>query len=173
MPQFAQVFVRSVFDRTVFVLGRAVSVAAPAGLVLWLSMNITLGGESIHSHLITLLDPIGRFAGMDGRIILAFIMAAPAAELALPLALAGVGPSDGFLEFTADVTSAFDEMGWNTVTAVCVIIFTLFHFPCLTTLLTIRKETGSLRYTAISAVLPTVIGYSLCVIVNDIAVLLM
>ena len=172
MPQIGRVIVRSVFDRTVFVLARAVSVAAPAGLILWLTMNITVSGESIYSHLITLLGPIGRFAGMDGRIMLAFIMAAPAAELTLPLALAGVS-SEGFLELTADVTAAFGRMGWNTVTALCVILFTLFHFPCLTTLLTIKKETESLRYTVLSAVLPTVIGYSLCAVVNWSSILFM
>ncbi|MBE6541402.1 MAG: ferrous iron transporter B [Ruminococcaceae bacterium] len=167
VPQIWRVIVRSVFDRTIFVLGRAVSVSAPAGLVLWLTMTTNIGGESIYSHLVSLLDPIGRFAGMDGRLLLAFIMAAPAAELALPLALAGVGDGGaGFLEFTSDITSAFLQMGWNTVTAVCVIIFTLFHFPCLTTLLTIKKETGSMKYTVISAALPTIIGYSMCVLVS-------
>lgn len=170
IPQVGRVIVRSVFDRTIFVLGRAVSVSAPAGFILWLTMNITVGGVCIYDLLVDLLDPIGCFAGMDGTLLLAFIMAAPAAELALPLA---IGTSTDFLTCTADIPSAFAAHGWNSVTAVCVIIFTLFHFPCLTTLMTIKKETGSTKYTVVSAILPTVIGYSLCVIVKWVCVVLM
>lgn len=164
MPQVGRVIVRSVLDRTVFVLGRAVSAAAPAGALIWLAANVTVGETSVYAHLARILDPVGRFAGMDGTWMLAFLFALPAAELLLPLALAGghaVSLADTF-----DIPSAFAANGWNGMTAVCVLLFTLFHFPCATTLMTIRKETGSTRDVILAAVLPTVIGYGLCATVN-------
>ncbi|MBE6616497.1 MAG: ferrous iron transporter B [Ruminococcaceae bacterium] len=164
-PQVGQVLIRSLLDRTVFVLGRAVSAAAPAGVLIWLSMNIEISGRSIYTHLTTFLDPVGRLAGMDGVLILAFLFALPAAELMLPLAMAGINNGD-FLSEISDVSGAFAEAGWSGVTVVCIIIFMMFHFPCATTLMTIKKETGSLRWTILSALLPTIIGYGLCVVVN-------
>ena len=161
MPQVGRVIVRSVFDRTVFVLGRAVSVSAPAGALIWLAANTDIGGTSIYAHLTRLLDPVGRFAGMDGTLMLAFLFALPAAELMLPLALAG-GTAVSLAD-TFDIPAAFAANGWGAQTAVCVLLFTLFHFPCATTLLTIKKETGSVGYTVLAAVIPTVIGYGLCV----------
>ena len=161
MPQVGRVIVRSVFDRTVFVLGRAVSVSAPAGALIWLAANTDIGGTSIYAHLTRLLDPVGRFAGMDGTLMLAFLFALPAAELMLPLALAG-GTAVSLAD-TFDIPAAFAANGWGAQTAVCVLLFTLFHFPCATTLLTIKKETGSAGYTVLAAVIPTVIGYGLCV----------
>lgn len=168
-PQIGQVLVRSLLDRTMFVLGRAITAAAPAGIIIWLTMRVQLGGESIYSHLAHLLDPVGRLAGMDGVLILAFLFALPAAELMLPLAMAGVSNSGDFISEIGDVSGAFAEAGWSGVTVVCIIIFMMFHFPCATTLMTVKKETGSLRWTVLSAVLPTVIGYGLCVVVNLIA----
>ena len=161
MPQIGRVIVRSILDRTVFILGRAVSVAAPAGALIWLTANITIADLSLYEHFTRLLDPIGQFAGMDGTLILAFLLALPAAELMLPLALAGgstIRLTDSF-----DIPSAFAANGWDSVTVVCVILFTLFHFPCATTLLTIKKETGRTGDAILAAVLPTVIGYGLCV----------
>lgn len=165
-PQVGKVLVRSLLDRTVFVLGRAVCAAAPAGILIWLSMNAEIGGASIYSHLTRILDPIGRIAGMDGVLILAFLFALPAAELMLPLAMAGIGGGGDFLSEITDIPGAFATAGWNGVTVVCVIIFMMFHFPCATTLMTIKKETGNRGLTILSAVLPTVIGYGLCVLIN-------
>ena len=164
MPQIGRVIVRSVLDRTIFVLGRAVSAAAPAGALIWLAANVTVGESSIYAHLTRLLDPVGRFAGMDGTWMLAFLFALPAAELILPLALAGGNAVS--LADTFDIPAAFAACGWDSTTAVCVLVFTLFHFPCATTLMTIRKETGSLKDTILAAVLPTVIGYGMCVTVQ-------
>lgn len=164
MPQIGRVIVRSVLDRTIFVLGRAVTAAAPAGALIWLAANVTVGGSSVYAHLTRLLDPIGRLAGMDGTLMLAFVFALPAAELVLPLALAGgsaVRLTSGF-----DIPAAFAANGWGPVTVVCVILFTLFHFPCATTLMTVKKETGSMGYTILAAVLPTAVGYGLCVLVK-------
>ncbi len=165
-PQVGRVIVRSLLDRTVFVLGRAVTAATPAGALIWLTVNVTVGGETVYAHLTRLLDPVGRFAGMDGTLMLAFLFALPAAELMLPLALAcgtTVRLTDGF-----DIPAAFAANGWGSVTVVCVILFTLFHYPCATTLMTVKKETGSLRYTVLAAVLPTVIGYGLCAVVASV-----
>lgn len=164
MPQVGRVIVRSVLDRTIFVLGRAVSAAAPAGALIWLAANVTVGETSIYAHLTRLLDPAGRFAGMDGTWMLAFLFALPAAELILPLALAGGNAVS--LADTFDIPAAFAACGWDEVTAVCVLLFTLFHFPCATTLMTIKKETGSTKDTILAAVLPTVIGYGMCAAVN-------
>ncbi|MBQ4040110.1 MAG: ferrous iron transporter B, partial [Oscillospiraceae bacterium] len=165
-PQVGRVLVRSLLDRTLFVLGRAVTAAAPAGILIWLAANCHIGRRSIFAHLTSLLEPVGRLAGMDGALMLAFILALPAAELMLPLAIAGATAGGLNLGEIADIPAAFRSAGWSGVTVVCVIIFMMFHFPCATTLMTIKKETGSLRWTLISAVLPTVIGYALCVTVN-------
>ncbi len=159
-PQVGRVIVRSLLDRTVFVLGRAVTAAAPAGAILWLAGNVTVGGDTVYAHLTRFFDPVGRFAGMDGTLMLAFVFALPAAELMLPLALAcgtTVRLTSGF-----DIPAAFAANGWGNVTVVCVILFTLFHYPCATTLMTVKKETGSAGYTVLAAVLPTVVGYGLC-----------
>jgi len=110
IPQIGRVIVRSVFDRTIFVLGRAVSVAAPAGALIWLTSELTIGGTSLYSHLTRLLDPVGRFAGMDGTLMLAFLFALPAAELMIPLALARGGPVR--LSDSVDVPAAFAANGW-------------------------------------------------------------
>ncbi|MBE6626594.1 MAG: ferrous iron transporter B [Ruminococcaceae bacterium] len=165
-PQVGKVIVRSVFDRTLFVLGRAVSAAAPAGILIWLAVNISVGTKSIFAHLTDLLDPVGRLAGMDGVLMLAFILALPAAELMLPLAITGISAGGLNLDEISDVPAAFAAAGWSGVTVVCVIIFMMFHFPCATTLMTTKKETGSIRWTLVSAVLPTLIGYLLCVAIN-------
>ncbi|MBP3378357.1 MAG: ferrous iron transporter B [Clostridia bacterium] len=165
-PQVGRVLVRSLLDRTLFVLGRAVTAAAPAGILIWLAANCHIGSRSIFAHLTSLLEPVGRLAGMDGALMLAFILALPAAELMLPLAIAGATAGGLNLGEIADIPAAFRSAGWSGITVVCVIIFMMFHFPCATTLMTIKKETGSLRWTLISAVLPTVIGYALCVTVN-------
>lgn len=168
IPKVRDVVIRSVFDRTVFILGRAVAVAAPAGLVIWFLDSASIGGESLLSSMSRFLDPVGRLAGMDGTMMCAFILALPAAELILPLALAGysgVSLAEGGFHIEG-VLETLSSAGWTPVSAVCVIIFTLVHFPCATTIITIKRETGSSFYAAMSAVIPTIIGYILCVLVN-------
>lgn len=164
IPKARDVIVRSVFDRTLFVLGRAVVVAAPMGLVIWLLGNVTAGGESLMEHVMGWLEPIARLAGMDGVMLCAFVLALPAAEITVPLMLMGYGASGVLSEVSgsAEAVRILSEAGWSTLTAVCAIIFTLIHWPCSTTVITVYRETGSVRWTALSVLLPTVLGYLLC-----------
>ena len=167
-PQPGKVIVRSIFDRTLFVLGRAVAVAAPAGLVIWLLANLTVGGESLLMHIAGFLDPLRALMGLDGIILMAFILGFPANEIVLPIILMAYLQS-GVLAPMDDKTailSLLSANGWTVKTAVCMAVFSLFHWPCSTTCLTIKKETGSLKWTAVSILLPTGIGVLLCILVN-------
>ena len=167
-PQPGKVIVRSIFDRTLFVLGRAVAVAAPAGLVIWLLANLTVGGESLLMHIAGFLDPLGALMGLDGIILMAFILGFPANEIVLPIILMAYLQS-GVLAPMDDKTailSLLSSNGWTVKTAICMAVFSLFHWPCSTTCLTIKKETGSLKWTAVSILLPTGIGVLLCMLVN-------
>ena len=163
-PRVGQVLARSLLDRTVFVLLRAVTAAAPAGVLIWLASHIKVGGENLLARFAAFLDPVGRLAGMDGVLICAFLCALPAVEIMLPLAM--MGYSGGGMALEGAISEIFTAGGWSNVTVLCVMVFTLFHFPCATTLMTIRRETGSVKWTLVSALLPTVIGYGLCVAVN-------
>ena len=168
LPQVGKVVVRSLLDRTLFVLGRAVAVAAPAGAVIWLCANVTVGGTTLLSHLTALLDPLGRLMGMDGVLLAAFVLGFPANELVLPLALMAYC-SAGVLRDPADLAALGEVLranGWTEVTAVCAVLFTLFHWPCSTTCLTIRKETGSWKWTVLAAAIPTALGFGLCFLAN-------
>lgn len=174
-PQIGKVLVRSVFDRTLFVLGRAASVAAPAGLIIWLMANVTVSGSSLLSLCSDFLDPLGKLMGLDGVILFAFILGFPANEIVVPIIMMSY-LSAGTLENAyglAEMRALFVANGWNAVTAVCFIIFALMHWPCSTTLLTIKKETGSLKWTLLAAAIPTAIGIALCILVNFIASLLL
>lgn len=167
-PQVGKVIVRSLFDRTIFVLGRAVAVAAPAGLIIWLMANLALGDISLLSACSSFLDPFAKFIGLDGVILLAFILGIPANEIVLPIILM-IYTSTGVL---TDYNGLFElrtlliANGWTITTAVCTILFSLLHFPCATTLLTIKKETGSLKWTAAAFVIPTIIGILACFFTN-------
>jgi len=167
-PRVGQVILRSVLDRTLFVLGRAAAVAAPAGLVIWVLANTSLGGVSLLHHAAGWLDPLGRLMGMDGVILLAFVLGLPANEVVLPLAVM-LYTAAGTLPATAAMGAVLTTAGWTPVTALCVAVFTLFHWPCSTTLLTVKKETGSVGWTAVAAVLPTVLGVILCMVIAAVA----
>lgn len=166
-PKIGETLVRSIFDRTLFVLGRAVAVAAPAGAVIWCLGNITVGGESFLVFVSGALDKVGSFIGMDGVILCAFIIGLPANEIVLPLA-AMIYSSASSLTAIDDMsmTEIFLSNGWTVVTVVCTIIFCLMHWPCSTTLLTVKKETGSWGYTALAAALPTAFGVVCCIAVR-------
>ena len=167
-PQFGKVLIRSVLDRTLFVLGRAAAVAAPTGLVIWLLANTGAGGISTLSRLSGFLDPVGRIMGLDGVIILAFILGLPANEIVIPIIMMCY-VSGGSLVGCAslpELKNLLVSNGWNTVTAINTVIFTVFHWPCSTTLLTVKKETGKARCAIAAALIPTVIGTVLCIAVN-------
>ena len=163
-PQFGKILVRSIFDRTLFVLGRAIAVAAPAGLVIWLFANLGINGESLLSIIANFLDPFASLMGLDGYILSAFIFGIPANEIVLPIILMCYlgGNSLVNLDDTFSIGQILVENGWTMLTSINVMIFTCLHFPCTTTLLTIKKETGSWKWTALSFVLPTLCGIVIC-----------
>ena len=163
-PQVGRVIVRSIFDRTMFVLGRAAAVAIPAGMLLWVLANVMVGGDSLLHHCAAFLDPFARLMGLDGVILIAFILGFPANEIVIPIILMGYLAEGGLCEAGSllEMRDLFVANGWTWATAVSVILFFLLHWPCSTTLLTIKKETGSWKWTALAAALPTVIGVLLC-----------
>lgn len=167
-PQIGKVIVRSIFDRTLFVLGRAVCVAAPAGLIIWIAGNLFIDGQSLLSHMSSFLDPFGRFLGMDGMILVGFILGFPANEIVVPIILMGYLQTGSLVEMSdpSALMGLFAAHGWTMKTAVCMAVFALFHWPCSTTCLTVKKETGSIRWTVVSFLLPTVIGIILCSLIN-------
>ncbi len=168
LPKLGSVLVRSVFDRTLFVLSRAVCVSAPMGLVIWVLANVRVGGETLIAYASSFLDAPGRLMGLDGVLLLAFFLGFPANEIVLPVALMCY-TSQGVLLEASDLSAVFavlSQNGWTAVTGVCFILFSLMHFPCSTTLLTVYKETKSVKWTLLSFLLPTAYGFALCVIVN-------
>ena len=167
-PQFGKVLIRSVLDRTLFVLGRAAAVAAPTGLVIWLLANTGSGGISTLSRLSGFLDPVGRIMGLDGVIILAFILGLPANEIVIPIIMMCYVSGGSLVGYASlpELKNLLVSNGWNTVTAINTVIFTVFHWPCSTTLLTVKKETGKARCAIAAALIPTVIGTVLCIAVN-------
>jgi len=169
-PQVKKVIVRSIFDRTLFVLGRAVAVAAPAGLIIWVMANITVGGTSLLLRFSGFLDPLGALMGLDGIILMAFILGFPANEIVLPIILMAYMQTGVLapMEDETAILSLLSAHGWTIKTIVCMAVFSLFHWPCSTTCLTIKKETGSLKWTAVSFLLPTCIGILLCVFISGI-----
>ena len=163
-PQIIKTIVRSFLDKTLHVLARAVAVAAPAGAVIWLCANIYIGDASVLKHLTDFFDPFGRFLGLDGVIIMAFILGFPANETVIPIMLmayASKGVMTGFTDYES-LYSILIQNGWTLKTAVCMIIMTVAHLPCSTTCLTIKKETGSVKWTLLSMAIPTVTGIVLC-----------
>lgn len=167
-PDIPRVIVRSVFDRTIFVLGRAVMIAVPAGLLIWLLANINADGASLLYHFCSFLEPVGNFMGLDGIILAGFILGLPANEITLPIILMAYTSGNVLSEAgaAAEVGNVLLANGWGIKTAICFLIFTLAHFPCSTTLLSIKKETGSVKWMIAAAVIPTLLGIAGCVIVN-------
>ncbi len=169
-PQFLKILVRSIFDRTLFVLGRAITVSAPAGLVIWIFANVQLGGQTLLFHISEFLNPFAQLIGMDGVILLAFILGFPANEIVLPIAIMAY-MANGALVPMDDIgalRTLLIDNGWTWVTAVNVILFSLMHWPCSTTMMTIKKETGNFKWTVIAFLLPTVIGFTVCFLFTSI-----
>ena len=173
-PQVGRVIVRSVLDRTLFVLGRAAMVAAPAGLLIWLCANVTVGGASILAHCTAALDPFARLLGLDGVILTAFILGWPANEIVLPIVMMAYLANGTLTEWDSldSLRQLLTDNGWTWLTAVCTVLFSLIHWPCSTTCLTIKKETGSVKWTLLSVALPTALGMLACFLVASAARLL-
>lgn len=167
-PQVGKVIVRSILDRTLFVLGRAVSVAAPAGLFIWILANVSAGGQTLLAHCSGFLDPIASLLGLDGVILLAFILGFPANEIVIPIVIMAYMAEGSILEFDSllQLKELLVGNGWTWITAISFMLFSLIHWPCSTTCLTIKKETQSLKWTAVSVILPTVMGAAICFIFN-------
>ena len=163
-PQFGSILVRSLLDRTLFVLGRAISVAAPTGIVIWLLANIAINDISLLQYSANFFNPFARLMGLDGYILTAFILGLPANEIVLPIILMSYLKA-GSLVGIDDKMALRDilvQNGWTILTAINIMIFILMHFPCATTLLTIKKETKSMKWTAVSLAIPTICGIVLC-----------
>ena len=168
VPRIGQVIVRSVLDRTLHVLGRAAAVAAPWGLAVYALANISAGGETLLSWFCSWLDPAARLIGLDGVILAAFILGLPANELVIPIMLMAYTSGSCLTEISsyAALSEVLSGNGWTAMTAVSTVLFTLMHSPCSTTLLTIKKETGSIGWTAAAAVIPTAAGIGLLAVLN-------
>lgn len=169
-PQVGRILYTSLIDRTVFVLTRAVLVAAPAGAITWILGNIYIGDYSIITWAANFLEPFARALGLDGYILMAFILGFPANEIVLPILLMSYLSTGHMIEFESidNLRQILLEHGWTYLTALNVMLFSLLHWPCGTTLWTIKKETGSMKWTIIGAVIPTIIAIMVCFLTTTI-----
>lgn len=167
-PQAGKVIVRSVLDRTLFVLGRAVAVAAPAGLIIWLLANIRIGGTALLYYCTAFLDPFARLLGMDGTILMAFVLGFPANEIVIPIIIMTYMSQGSLIDIgEANVLKQLlIANGWTWMTAVSTMLFSLMHWPCSTTLLTVKKETGSMKWTLAAFFVPALTGILFCFLFN-------
>ncbi len=163
-PQIGKIIIRSVLDRTLFVLGRAVAVAIPTGILIWVMANVTIEGTTLLTYASNFLDPFGRILGLDGVILIAFILGFPANEIVLPIVIMAYLSNGSLSDATtlSKMQQVLINNGWTSLTAFNTIIFSLFHWPCSTTVLTIKKETGSLKWAVFSVLFPTAIGIIIC-----------
>lgn len=167
-PEVLKTIIRSVIDRTLFVLIRAICVSIPAGIIIWTCSNIYIGETSILNICSNFLDPFGKLIGLDGVIILAFILGLPANEIVIPIIIMAYLSTGNITGYTTlnELRNILISNGWTTITALCFIFFTMFHFPCGTTIITIKKETNSLLWTIISIIIPTLVGIICCFLLN-------
>lgn len=169
-PDIGKIIVRSILDRTLFVLLRAVSVAAPCGLIIWIFANITVGSATLLSHFSAFLDPFAKIIGLDGTILFAFILGFPANEIVMPLIIMSYMSAGTISDALSlmEMKELFLENGWTWVTAINVMLFSLMHWPCSTTMLTIKKETGSMKWTFLAFLIPTITGILTCFLFTSI-----
>jgi ferrous iron transport protein B len=167
-PQILKVIIRSSLDRTLFVLGRSVAVAAPAGLFIWIMANVNINDVSVLRYCADFLNPFAQILGLDGVILLSFILGLPANEIVIPITIMAYMNNGALTEFSnlTAMRELFIANGWDFTTAISVIIFSLLHWPCATTILTIKKETGSIKWTILSVLLPTVLSILVCIVFN-------
>ena len=162
-PKILDTIIRSIFDRTIFVLGRAICITVPAGIIIWLCANLSIQENNILVILSNFLNPIGRIIGLDGEILLAFILGIPANEIVIPILLMIYSSSTNLSDYSMnDLNNLLLQHNWSILTAICFIIFTVCHFPCGTTILTIKKETNSIMWTTLAIIIPIIVGFILC-----------
>lgn len=163
-PQVGRILYTSIIDRTLFVLGRAIMVAAPAGIVIWIMANLYIGDLSLLTHIANFLNPFAQWIGLDGFILMAFILGLPANEIVIPILLMAYLSSGSMVEFDSITTlgDILKDHGWTLLTGLNVMLFSLCHWPCSTTLMTIKKETGSYKWATLAFIIPTIIGIGLC-----------
>ena len=166
-PQFGKVIVRSILDRTLFVLGRAAAVAAPAGAVIWVLANVSVDGSTLLNICTGFLDPFARWLGMDGVILMAFILGLPANEIVIPIIVMCYMAQGSLTEISLpELANLLADNGWTWRTAVCTVLFSLMHWPCSTSLLTIRKEAGGWKWAGVAFLLPTLAGMLICFVIT-------
>ena len=167
-PQFLKVIWHTVKEKVLFVLLRAIAVAAPAGLIIWVLANIKIGDAMLLSRIADFLQPLGNLMGLDGVILLAFILGFPANEIVIPIMLMAYLSTGELGDYSSleSLKTILVDNGWTATTAICTCVFSMFHFPCSTTLLTIWKETKSVKWTAMSVLVPLIIGMILCICIN-------
>ena len=167
-PQITKILVRSLIDRTLKILARAVIIAAPTGLIIWMLTNITINDVAIINIIANFLNDFGLLLGLDGVILTAFILGFPANEIVLPIIIMTYLSSNVMIEINdiSLIQNLFIQNGWTIITAICMIVFIIFHFPCSTTLITIYKETKSIKWTLLSFIIPLIIGITLCMLIN-------
>ena len=168
-PLIGQVIIRSIFDRTIFVLGRAIMIAAPAGAIIWILANVSIQEVCIFAHCTEFLDPFARLLGLDGIILMAFILGLPANEIVLPIMIMGYLNTGTMLELNSlqELRSLLVGHGWTWLTALEVMLFSLLHYPCGTTLVTIYKETKSIKWTLVSVLMPLCVACFTCLVINQ------
>ena len=168
-PQIGKVIVRSVLDRTLYVLSKSAVIAIPAGMVIWLFSNITVGDGTLLSICANFLDPFANLIGLDGYILMAFILGLPANEIVMPIIIMSYLRATTMLELSnlAELKELLVANGWTILTAINVMILCLMHFPCGTTLWTIKKETKSIKCTVLAFLIPTIVGISICFVTTQ------
>lgn len=169
-PQVFRVIVRSIFDKTLHVLGRAVLVSIPAGIVIWLLANTVIGGYSLLHYISSFLDPLGQLIGLDGVILTAFLLGFPANEIVIPIMIMAYLALGNMVDFgnIQELKNLLVMHSWTALTALNTIIISLMHFPCSTTCLTIHKETNSWKWTFVAFIIPTICGIGLCLITSTV-----
>lgn len=168
-PKILSTITRSILDRTIFVLGRAIYITIPAGIIIWLLTNITINNNNILSYIISFLEPVGNLIGLDGSIIVAFLLGLPANEIVMPILLMTYSNLGTITDYNSlfELKNILINQGWTIITAISFLIFTICHFPCGTTIMTIKKETGSIKWTLLAIIIPTLTGFVLCLLTSN------
>lgn len=170
-PEIIKTIVRSIYDRTLVILSKSLLVAIPAGIIIYMLANININNISILLHICNILNPFAKIFGLDGVILTSFILGVPANEIVIPIMIMSYSNTSIISNYSSInyLKEILINNGWNTIKSICVIVFTLLHFPCATTIMAIKKETNSIKWTILSIIIPLVTGLFLCLIINQIS----